>query len=164
MPAGEVWRPIPSTGGLYEASSVGRIRNVTTNRVLTCNPHSATGYRQFKARVPGVKDRVIRVAAAVAEAFHGPRPGGAVVRHLNDVRTDDRPENLAYGTPAENTADRIYNEHLRSTEGTSVTYQIDGLSIVVTGPKVRQATLIVAADSITVTLRPSNAGIATATG
>jgi hypothetical protein len=44
----------------------------------------------------------------MCEAFHGPPPSDdAVVRHLNGIRTDNRPENLRWGTPAENTADML---------------------------------------------------------
>lgn len=53
--------------------------------------------------------------ALVAEAYHGPRPPGADIRHLNGDPGDDRPENLAYGTRAENAADTV--SHGRTTRG-----------------------------------------------
>lgn len=43
----------------------------------------------------------------VALAFHGPRPDGMEVRHLDGVRTNNRPENLSWGTHAENMQDAI---------------------------------------------------------
>jgi hypothetical protein len=43
-------------------------------------------------------------------AFAGPCPPGQETRHLNDISDDNRwPENLCYGTPEENLADRIRN-------------------------------------------------------
>jgi len=51
----------------------------------------------------------------VAETFHGPRPDGGSVRHLNGVAGDDRPENLAWGTQAENMRDMV--AHGTSTVG-----------------------------------------------
>ncbi len=42
----------------------------------------------------------------VLEAFKGPRPEGMQARHLNGVRTDNRPENLEWGTCKENHADK----------------------------------------------------------
>lgn len=43
-----------------------------------------------------------RRAVLVALAFHGPRPNNLVVAHLSGNKTDDRPENLAYVSHAEN--------------------------------------------------------------
>src|SRR5258708_5323391 len=45
----------------------------------------------------------------VLRAFRGERPEGMVCRHLNDVKTDNRLENLAYGTRAQNYRDCIRN-------------------------------------------------------
>lgn len=50
--------------------------------------------------------RKLRVHHAVLLAFVGPRPEGAVARHLNDVASDNRVENLAWGTIVENAGDR----------------------------------------------------------
>jgi hypothetical protein len=49
----------------------------------------------------------LAVHTAVCTAFHGPRPEGMEVRHLNGVNTDNRAENLAWGTGVENQADRV---------------------------------------------------------
>jgi hypothetical protein len=43
----------------------------------------------------------------VLETFHGERPKGAVARHLNGDPSDDRPENLTWGTQAENIKDSV---------------------------------------------------------
>lgn len=75
----------------------------------------AKGYQRVSVyAVPGVQ-RKIRVHLLVCEAFHGPKPfPDAEVRHLNGVRTDNRAENLAWGTAAENQHDRVLH-------GTAVT-------------------------------------------
>lgn len=49
----------------------------------------------------------IPVHTAICTAFHGPRKNGLQVRHLNGVNTDNRAENLAWGTGSENQADRV---------------------------------------------------------
>lgn len=51
----------------------------------------------------------VRVHVLVATAFHGPRPIGMVCRHLNDIKTDNRACNLAWGTVAENNRDAVLN-------------------------------------------------------
>lgn len=45
----------------------------------------------------------------VAQAFIGPKPEGMEVRHANDIRDDNRAENLSYGTRSENMYDSIRN-------------------------------------------------------
>jgi hypothetical protein len=49
----------------------------------------------------------VKVHVLIATAFHGPRPRGMEVRHLNGNRRDNTPGNLAWGTRAENVADRV---------------------------------------------------------
>jgi hypothetical protein len=48
-----------------------------------------------------------RVHVLVLLAFVGPAPEGTECRHLNGIRTDNRLENLAWGTRAENVADMM---------------------------------------------------------
>jgi hypothetical protein len=49
-------------------------------------------------------------------AFVGPCPEGLEVRHLNGDPQDNRPENLAYGTKAENDADKVNHGTLLAGE------------------------------------------------
>lgn len=103
----ETWRPIPSTGGLYEASDQGRVRSLhwKTPRVLRSNV-DCHGYLFLTVCVDGRKyNRKVHVL--VAEAFHGPRPEGQEVRHHNGNQLDNTPDNLVYGTRAENAQDAI---------------------------------------------------------
>ena len=55
-----------------------------------------------------------RVHRMVLEAFVGPCPEGMQCRHLNDVKNDNRLNNLAWGTRKENSADAIRNRLARS--------------------------------------------------
>jgi len=65
------------------------------------------GYLSITRYLGGDRWQRLPVHIAVCTAFHGPRPDGLQVRHLNGVHTDNRAENLAWGTGAENQADRI---------------------------------------------------------
>lgn len=59
----------------------------------------------------------------VAETFLGPPPfEGAVVRHLDDNPTNNRVENLAWGSHKENAADRKRNG--RDRRGSAVTSSV----------------------------------------
>lgn len=49
----------------------------------------------------------------VALAFHGPKPAGLEVRHLDDDKANNAPSNLQYGTRQENEHDRQRNGKVR---------------------------------------------------
>lgn len=116
----EEWRPVYGYESFYAVSSHGRVRSLN-REVWTRNGH----FRKYEGRLLTTQIdtsgrpvvtlsrngtvRMPRVCVLVAEAFHGPRPAGLMVRHLNDIKTDNRPENLAWGTMAENGADYVRN-------------------------------------------------------
>jgi hypothetical protein len=69
-------------------------------------PRSFKGYLRLTLRC-GPISRCVFVHRLVLEAFVGPMPPGAVSRHLNGDPTDNRIENLAYGSQSENQLDAI---------------------------------------------------------
>lgn len=102
----EQWRPI--RGWNYQVSNLGRIRNAGTGAIRK-NDQDRHGYpRILLCNGPEVRKRFL-VHHLVAEAFIGPRPDGMEVRHANDVRDDNRADNLRYGTRSDNMYDSIRN-------------------------------------------------------
>lgn len=103
----EEWRPVLSHPG-WEASSLGRVRSWRRSRgtpKMIGSFNATHGY--FTVCDGGVTLKVHRL---VCETFNGPPAEGQnVCRHLNDVKTDNRPENLAWGTDADNVADKMRN-------------------------------------------------------
>lgn len=98
----ETWRDVPGHSG-YQVSNLGRVRSLRRSnpRVLT-GTIGPCGY----LTVGLAPDREsARIGTLVAAAWLGPRPDGAVVRRLDGDPLNDRPENLAYGTPEEESAD-----------------------------------------------------------
>lgn len=101
----ELWKPIPGTAGRYEASSVGRVRSVdffdgrrkVKGRVLKPATMSS-GHQQVML---GRGDNRL-VHRCVAAAFLGHCPLLHEVLHMNHDPTDNRVENLKYGTRSEN--------------------------------------------------------------
>ena len=67
------------------------------------------GYHQIRAGVVRERRHVL-----VCETYHGARPKGMVVRHLDGDPSNDRPSNLAWGTIADNYQDTVL--HGRSTK------------------------------------------------
>lgn len=116
----EEWRAIPGWEGLYEVSSDGRVRSLPYStptrgtqrgRMLKAAPDTR-GYPAVHLCDNGTelrRHRLVRVHILVALAFIGPRQDGMEVRHLDDVKTNNNLDNLAYGTHAENMADSMRN-------------------------------------------------------
>ena len=102
----EAWRSIPAHGGGYEASSLGRIRNSATGRVLPQSTQKDSGRLQVGIWNAG-RSTPCRVHILVALAFHGPRPEDMETRHLNGDQVDNRAANLRYGTHSENEQDKL---------------------------------------------------------
>jgi hypothetical protein len=98
----ENWKQISGTLD-YEISDFGRIRRASTGRVLTVD--TSTRYPSYP--IPRLGRR--NVHRLVLEAFVGPAPEGHEARHIDDVKTNCRLTNLAWGTRAENLADRTKN-------------------------------------------------------
>lgn len=106
----EEWRPVPSCPG-YFASTEGRIGSDLRGRGIRVLKGGYRGkYRGLVVCVGGTR-ATQSFHALVAETFHGPRPEGLEVRHLDGNPANNRPENLRYGTPVENALDRVEHGH-----------------------------------------------------
>lgn len=113
----EIWKPIPGFNDWYEASSWGRIRSKPRTVVNSAGiAHNLKGSILKPGDNKGYKLVVLcnlnerhnkTVHSLVALAFHGERPEGFQVRHLDGSRDNNRPENLEYGTRSENTLDSV---------------------------------------------------------
>lgn len=112
----EIWKPVPSMPGV-KASSLGRIllpqraAEMPNGGIRIYKPKPIFGTKTKASKnarhtYMGVFSKFfgnIKVHRAVCEAFHGPKPfEKAVVIHLNEDATDNRPENLKWGTQKEN--------------------------------------------------------------
>lgn len=89
---GSIWSAMPGRNGRYTAIHPLRLHR------------DKQGY--LRVTIRSVKKRSYFVHQLVAVAFHGLCPDGLVVRHGIGGQTDNRPENLRYGTQAANIADK----------------------------------------------------------
>ena len=99
----EEWRIIPRHSD-YEASNLGRVRK--GSRIITQRLHYTRRYPVVEI-CGGGKHAETLVHRLVLMAFAGDPPEGTECRHLNGIRTDNRIENLAWGTHSENSVDQV---------------------------------------------------------
>ena len=108
----EVWKDIPGYEGLYQVSSLGRIKSLSrsvnrSNGVVqrrsekVVKQSNSRGYKTFKLRNnDGVK--TVRVHRVVAELFLGKAPDGMVVNHKDGNKSNNTYTNLEWVTQKEN--------------------------------------------------------------
>ena len=127
----EIWLPVPGYEGYYEVSDQGSVRGIErtieydglvrriTSRVLRPNPRKDYGHLQVSLSRDG-RSKTHLVHTLATEAFHGPRPfPQAVSRHLNGFESDNRAENLQWGTVTENNRDTRWHIKNRGEERVS---------------------------------------------
>ena len=101
----EHWKVIPSTGGRYSASNLGRIRRNVGPQCRKTRIVNPTRKNRAKLVIE-VKHQPKRLQVAVhnlvAEAWLGPCPDGLEVNHKDRNRHNNRVENLEYISHTEN--------------------------------------------------------------
>lgn len=115
----EIWKDIPGYEGRYQVSSEGRVRSV--DRELPIG-HGFTRQKRGRVLCPGrfCKSGHLSVILGrgtagkpvhqlVALAFLGPKPEGCEVLHADGDPTNNRVDNLRYGTRTENILD-VYHQ------------------------------------------------------
>lgn len=117
MSAREVWLDIPGYEGVYEASNLGRIRRVSTGRILRASPCKG-GYPAVTLSKDN-EQQSIKVCVAVLRAFCGPAPfAGADCAHNDGDPANSNLTNLRWATKVENQAD--VDRHGRRCRGERV--------------------------------------------
>ena len=115
----EVWKPVKGYEGLYEVSSLGRIKSlerttlaknakksyVVKQRILKQAPNNQ-GYLTVNLAKEGNR-KTFKIHAVVAAVFLGEKPHQEEVRHGVGGRLDNSVQNLSYGTHEDNERDKI---------------------------------------------------------
>lgn len=101
----ETWRPVPGFSG-YLVSDLGRVKSTLSGSRILSTPPNGNGYPHLTLIDDSGISRSVKVHRLVLLAFVGPADGRQC-RHLNGMRSDNRLANLAWGSAAENEADKV---------------------------------------------------------
>jgi hypothetical protein len=127
----EQWKPVPSKPGLM-ASSFGRIKlpdgvaKLPNGGFREYHPKPTYGTKTKASKTArheymGVYNRKfgnMKIHRVVCEAFHGPAPfDRAVVIHIDEDATNNKVENLRWGTQKENLNMPKFIEYCKSRTG-----------------------------------------------
>jgi len=134
----EIWKPLTEiyrNGKVlkfegYEVSSLGRVRTYKQKYGQVAKSDTAAGLNRPLKKIPTIikgrpdqkgymllclsdinkKRYNIRVHTAIMQAFHGFPKDNKVICHYNDIKTDNRLENLRYDTQKSNLEDQKRNK------------------------------------------------------
>ena len=111
----EIWKDIKGFEGLYQASNLGRIKSLKRpyglkEKILKPQINDS-GYYRVELWKQSIR-KYYRVHRLVWEAFNGSIPEGLQVNHINEIKTDNRLENLNLMTCKENNNYGTHNERV----------------------------------------------------
>lgn len=104
----ENWKDVVGFEGYYEVSDLGNVRRKGKSNNLA-KVIDKDGYVVHCFCVKAKRTNVM-VHQMVNEAFNGPRPTGMLTRHKDSTRSNNVPNNLLWGTPADNSKDMTDQE------------------------------------------------------
>lgn len=104
----EIWKSIPNSNGKYEASSLGNIRSVCKDTILSQKTKS-NGYKEVCLYFETQKGKSMYVHRLVIESFIGEIPRGLQVNHIDGNKSNNRLDNLEIVTNRENS---IHSYHI----------------------------------------------------
>lgn len=140
FPPDEQWKDIPGWEGLYQVSSAGLFRRLTSPKpdypvlslvAVNIAPNGYARVRLFK----GVSRKYVYVHRLVMLAFKGVCPEGMQVNHIDGNKINNHLNNLEYVTPQQNIthAQTVLGTH-QGRKG----LQVRGFKVVLNETKVRE--------------------------
>lgn len=128
----EVWKPIKGYEGIYEVSSLGRVRSIDRDiyqvgrwgKVMKVrqpgkmlSQQSRIGYKRVSLCRDGGKGKWFFVHRLVAVAFVPNPDGKPYINHKDETRDNNVPDNLEWCTMAEN---NLYGGHVERTQSANI--------------------------------------------
>lgn len=105
----EIWKNIPEYEGLYQASNLGRIRNIHRLKTLggILRPILDTGGHLQIGLYKNSKQKRLLIHRLILKTFISPCPSEMECRHLDGNPVNNKLNNLKWGTRSENQQDSI---------------------------------------------------------
>ncbi len=100
----EIWEKVKNYEGIYEISSLGRVKRLWKNGKSRIN-HPVVYWNKYKVAYlsKNSKRKAISLHRLVAVAFIPNPENKPFINHINGIKTDNRVVNLEWCTPSENT-------------------------------------------------------------
>jgi len=113
-PDGEQWLPVIGYEGAYEVSDQGRVRSLHLGRIMKTSFDN--NYERISLRGRGGRGARVAVHRLVLEAFAGAPPSeDHFGLHLDDDTSNNRLDNLEWGTHSENMRQSVARGRHRSS-------------------------------------------------
>lgn len=113
----EVWKPFPGYEKDYQISNLGRVKSFRrgAEKILKPIEERRNGYNMVSLFDAEGRSHKVRIGRHVALAFI-PNPAGLeCVNHKDEIKTNDRADNLEWCTKAYNTAYGTARQRARET-------------------------------------------------
>jgi hypothetical protein len=118
----EIWKDIPDYEGLYQVSNLGRVKSIKNkDNIKILKKFRAGNYYHGVALCKNGKKKTTAVHKLVAITFLNHKPCGFkfVIDHINDIKTDNRVENLQIVTSRYNSC-KTQGKYLSKYKGVSI--------------------------------------------
>jgi HNH endonuclease len=117
MSNGILYRPI-AEDPRYLVLARGEVWSSVSGTMIKLTPTTRKdGYLKVNLSKGGKKKATLYVHKLIAEAFLGRCPPGQMCRHIDDDRNNCRLDNLAYGSPQQNSEDAVKNGRIKRGQG-----------------------------------------------
>jgi hypothetical protein len=116
----EIWKPIKDYESLYQVSNLGRVRSLR-NKIKILSPRINSGGYNFCGLYKNGIRKYFAVHRLVAYSFLNEKNEKYAVNHINEIKTDNRVENLEWVSSRENCCHKFLNKNIYS-KYTGVTF------------------------------------------
>ena len=96
----EIWKDVVGYEGLYEVSSLGRVKSVKRNKILS-QKHNWDGYLRIQLWRNN-KNKYVSIHRLVAEAFIENPNTKPFINHIDGNKQNNKVDNLEWCTQKEN--------------------------------------------------------------